>query len=133
MVFVSDGILVPNIYASRTISFANKFPQMDLLGPLIRSMYSSGHLIDDVPADLSRVLQHDATLAPLLFLALWYCTGVLPVVGHTCFLCSGIGGVFLVYFFLVASDDGVVWIGLGGFCSLLLDSSSGSTPGGGDV
>ena len=51
------------------------------------------HFIDDVPADLSLVLQHVALLAPLLFLALWYCTSVLPVVGHTCFLCSDPGSV----------------------------------------
>ena len=51
------------------------------------------HLIDDVPEDFLLVLQHVALLAPLLFLALWYCTDVLPVVGHTFFLCSGPGGV----------------------------------------
>ena len=32
-------------------------------------------------------------LAPLLFLALWYFTVVLLVVGHIFFLCSGHGGV----------------------------------------
>ena len=38
-------------------------------------------------------MQHVAPLSPLLFLALWYCNGVLPVLGHTCFLCSVPGGV----------------------------------------
>ena len=28
-----------------------------------------------------------------MFLALWYCTGLLLVVGYTCFLSSGHGGV----------------------------------------
>ena len=46
-------------------------------------------MLDDVSTDLSLVLQHVAPLAALLFLALWYCTGVLPAVSHTCFLCSG--------------------------------------------
>ena len=97
------------------------------------------HLLDDLPEDLSLVLKYVAPLAPLLLLALCYCTGVLPTLGHTCFLCSGSGGVaslvlfFWVYFPLFSSDDGVVWIGLGSFCSLFLDSYSGSTLGGGAV
>ena len=40
-----------------------------------------------------QVLQRAALLAPFLFLELWYCTGVLPTSGHTCFLCSDPGGV----------------------------------------
>ena len=97
------------------------------------------HFLDDLTADLSLVLQHVAPLATLLFLALWYCNGVLPAVGHTCFLCSGAGGVAslvpLIFgvFYLVASDGEVVCIGLENFCSLLLDSSSESTLGGGAV
>ena len=51
---------------------------------------------DDVPAYFSLVLQRTALLAPLLFLALWYCTGVLIAVGHICFLCSGHGNVSLL-------------------------------------
>ena len=97
-------------------------------------------LLDDVPAYLSLVLQYVATLALLLFLSLWYCISVLLAVCNTCFLCSGPGGVaspvpliFFVYFPLVAADGGVVWIGIGSFCSLFLDSSSGSTLGGGAV
>ena len=94
MVFVQDGIIVPTPFASRPISFANKFFQMDLVGPLTIYLYSSDApvvgsmttFLDDVPAYLSLVLQHVAILAPLLFLALWYCTGVLPTVVHACFL-----------------------------------------------
>ena len=41
MVFVPDNILVPTPCASRTILFANEFYQMDLVGPLIRCLYSS--------------------------------------------------------------------------------------------
>ena len=74
---------------------------MALVGPLIICLYYSDapvvgsmkNLLDDVPADLLLVLQHVAPLAPLLFLALWYYTGVLLVVGHNCFLCSVHGGV----------------------------------------
>ena len=51
------------------------------------------HLLDDVPGGFLLVLQHVVPLASLLFLELWYCTGVLPPVDHTCFLCSGPGGV----------------------------------------
>ena len=51
------------------------------------------HFLDDVPADFSLVLQHVTPLAPLLFLALWYCSGVLLVVVHICFVCSGHSGV----------------------------------------
>ena len=54
------------------------------------------YLLDDVSTDLSLVLQHVAPLAPLVFFALWYCTGVLPAVGHTYFLCSGPYGVALL-------------------------------------
>ena len=42
---------------------------------------------------MSLVLQHVAPLDPLVFLVLLYCTGVLLVVGHIYFLCSGHGGV----------------------------------------
>ena len=74
---------------------------MALVGPLIICLYYSDapvvgsmkNLLDDVPADLLLVLQHVAPLAPLLLLALSYCTGVLIAVGHTCFLCSGPDGV----------------------------------------
>ena len=45
MVFVPDGIVVPNPFSSRPISFANEFSQMALCGPLIRCLYSS-----DAPA-----------------------------------------------------------------------------------
>ena len=101
MVFVSDCILVPTPCASRPISFANEFYHMALVGPLTRCIYSIDapvfgsmkNLLDDVPSDLSLVLQHVVLLSPLFFLALWYCTGVLTAVGHTCFLCSGPGGV----------------------------------------
>ena len=41
MVFVPYGILVPTPCASRPISFANEFPQIALVGPLIRCLYSS--------------------------------------------------------------------------------------------
>ena len=41
MVFVPDVILVPTPCASRPISFANEFSQMDLVGPLIICLYSS--------------------------------------------------------------------------------------------
>ena len=51
------------------------------------------HFIDDVPVYFSLVLQHVAPLDPLLFLVLWYCTGLFPELGHTCFLCSGPNGV----------------------------------------
>ena len=47
--------------------------------------------------------------------------------------CFTISFNFLVYFSLVAVDGEVVWIGLGCFCSLYLDSLSGSTLGGGPV
>ena len=60
---------------------------------MIQLLGQRKHLFDDVPADLSLVLQHLAPLAPLLFLELWYCIGVLIAVGHTYFLCSGHGGV----------------------------------------
>ena len=50
------------------------------------------NLLDDVPADLSLVLQHVAPLDPLFLLALWYCTCVLLAVDHTCLICSGHGG-----------------------------------------
>ena len=74
---------------------------MALVYPLIICMYSSNapvvwlmkKFIDYVPVDLSLLLQHAVLLDPLLFPALWYCTGVLLTVGHTCFLCSGHGGV----------------------------------------
>ena len=63
-------------------------------------MYFVGSInkfIDDVPAYFSLVLHYAALLDPLLFLALWYCTGVLLAVGRTCFLCSVHGGnVYLV-------------------------------------
>ena len=42
MVFVTDGIIVTNLFDSRPISFANKFSQMGLVGPLIRCLYSRG-------------------------------------------------------------------------------------------
>ena len=51
------------------------------------------HLRDDVPAYFSLVLQRADLLDPLLFLAIWYCNGVLLVVGHIFFLCSGHGVV----------------------------------------
>ena len=51
------------------------------------------HLLDDVPAYLLLVLQHVGPLSPMLFFALWYCAGLLSLVRHTCFLCSGLGGV----------------------------------------
>ena len=41
MVFIPDVVLVPTPWASRTISFSNEFYQMDLVGPLIRFLYSS--------------------------------------------------------------------------------------------
>ena len=60
---------------------------------------------------------------PLLFLAvleIWYCTGVLLVIGNIYFLCSGHVGIvalvildFLVYFHLFDADDGVAWVGVG--------------------
>ena len=40
MVFVPDGILVLTPCASRPIVSANKFSQMDLVGPLIICLYS---------------------------------------------------------------------------------------------
>ena len=46
-----------------------------------------------IPADLLLVLQHVSPLDPLLFLALWWYTGVFLAVGHTRFLCSGPVGV----------------------------------------
>ena len=42
---------------------------------------------------MSLVLQHVAPLAPLVFLVILYCTGVLIVVGLIYSLCSGHGGV----------------------------------------
>ena len=39
MVFVPYGILDPTPCANPTISFADEFPQMDLVGPLIRCLY----------------------------------------------------------------------------------------------
>ena len=76
MVFVPAGILVPTPCASRPISFANEFSQMALVGPLIICLYSSDapvvgsmkNLLDDVPSDLSLVLQHVVLLSPLFFL-----------------------------------------------------------------
>ena len=98
------------------------------------------HLLDDVPADLSLVLQHAELLVELLFLVLWYCTCVLLAVGHICFLCIGHGGldslvplILCCIFTLFATDSGVVWIGLRSFWSLSLDSSSGSILGSGAV
>ena len=41
MFFVPDGILDPTPCASHLISFANEFPQMDLVGPLIICLYYS--------------------------------------------------------------------------------------------
>ena len=108
MLFVPDGILVPNTCVSRTIPFANEFSQITLVGPLIRCLYysyapvigSMKNFLDDVPTDLSLVLQRSFILDPLFFPALWYCTGVFLTVGHICFLCSGCGVPSLVTFFV---------------------------------
>ena len=40
IMLVPDGILVPIPIASRPISFTNKFPQMNIVGILIRYLYS---------------------------------------------------------------------------------------------
>ena len=40
MLFVPDGILIPNPCAIRPVSYANEFSRMDLFGPLIRFLYS---------------------------------------------------------------------------------------------
>ena len=40
IMLVPDGILVPTPCASRPVSFANNFSQMDFVGPLIRFLYS---------------------------------------------------------------------------------------------
>ena len=87
--------------ASRPVLFANEFSQLNLVGPLIICLYYSDApavgfmttFIDDVLVDLSLVLHHVVTFDPLLFLALCYCAGVLLMVRHTCFRCSGHGGV----------------------------------------
>ena len=41
MMFFTGGILVPTPCASQQISFENEFSQMDLVGRLIRCLYSS--------------------------------------------------------------------------------------------
>ena len=51
------------------------------------------HLIDGVPEYFSLVMQHVTPLAPIAFLVLLYCTGVLLVLVHVYLLCRGHGGV----------------------------------------
>ena len=98
------------------------------------------HLLDDVPIYFLLVLQRAMLLDQILLPALWYCTGVLLVVGNICFLYNGNGGVAslgLLMFWcifllsLLMSDlSGLDWEVL---CYLSLDPPSGSTLGGGDV
>ena len=52
--------------------------------------------VTDVPADFSLVLQHVSPLAPLVFLMLLYCTGLLLVLGNIYFLYSCHCGVTLL-------------------------------------
>ena len=135
-VFFPYGIIVTTPWASLPILFASEFFQMDLVGPLIRCLYSSDSSVVGSMTTfawwcswiLFLVLQRPALLDPLLFPALCYCTGVLLAVDHICFLCSFHSSVvslvpiiFDIYIFLVAADGVFSWIGLGIFCSIYLD------------
>ena len=107
---------------------------------MILLLFQRKHLLDVVPEDLLMVLQCAVLLVPLLFPALWYFIGVLLAVGHICFLCSGhvsiaslVPLIFWRIFPLSLLMVLVAWVGLVGFCSLYLDSSYGSTLGGGAV
>ena len=89
-----------------------------LLGQLL-------HWLDVVPADLLLSLKYAMRWVPLSLpdvTALCYFTGVLLTVGHIYFLCNGNSDKictsslsFFVYFFLVADDGGVAWVGVEGF------------------
>ena len=49
ILLVPDGIIVTNTCAIRTISFTNEFSQMDLVGPLIRCLYSrDAHFVESM-------------------------------------------------------------------------------------
>ena len=139
--FVSDGIFVTTTCASQTVSFANKFFQMALVGTLVRCLYYR----DDTLVGLITTLDW---CCPQLFVtgtvcdmlwdslsfpdvpAFWCCMIVLLAIGHIYFLCSGHDGIvtlffiYLVYFTLFAADGEVAWVGLEGFWYLSLDYSS---------
>ena len=148
MVFVPYGILVTTPCDSRTISFANEFSQMAFVGPLtICLYYSDAPVVGSMTtfywwcpwrffASIAKCCAIGSTLVPFA-LVLYRCVArgrsyLFPLYWprRRCFTSYF---NFLVYFLLVASDDGVAWIGLVSFCYLFLDSSSGSTLGGGAV
>ena len=103
IVFVHDGILVPSPCDIQLVSFANKFSQVALVGPLIWCLYSSDALVVGSMTTFawwfSCIFFASTEMwcaVSLLIPALWYCTRVLLVVGLISPLCSGDGSVDLL-------------------------------------